>query len=297
MNDSKRRVSKLAVTTLVLACLPFLSKDAGLLGLSAIIIGHIALHNIKKSQGLLTGRGFAIAGLVISYGLLIAAFVFLVLQSKKTSGNTKTVTGQGSGLVKMQKPLPPTKTEDLKQRYQAFAKRNDDPDAKEFEDVVNESLPAIRRVEQLSEDLFEAYGAIDLAAVSRPNLFNKEELITAKEALNRFEEVAFQLKDAGKIHRDAILRSTRERIGIDTASQIAVQTSDNYRKFLSWPNSAIAFAEVAKSHFKAFEETGQIDKELASLMTQMALKYEKIQEGLERESLKQQAKLDDALPR
>ena len=52
----------------------------------AIITGHVARSNIKKSQGRLGGDGFAVAGLVLGYivvllYLLIALFFFGVLAS------------------------------------------------------------------------------------------------------------------------------------------------------------------------------------------------------------------------
>ncbi len=44
--------------------------------LAAIIIGHIAIYEIKNSHGLLKGRGMAIAGLVSGY-LQIVLVIFL----------------------------------------------------------------------------------------------------------------------------------------------------------------------------------------------------------------------------
>jgi peptidyl-prolyl cis-trans isomerase B (cyclophilin B) len=48
-----------------------------LTGIPAIIIGHIAYSNIKKSQDTIRGKGFAIAGLIIGYvGILIFIALF-----------------------------------------------------------------------------------------------------------------------------------------------------------------------------------------------------------------------------
>ena len=53
----------------------------GLPSLIAIITGHIAKSNIKNSNGTLGGSGFATAGLVLGYlvliGYLLVAFVFV----------------------------------------------------------------------------------------------------------------------------------------------------------------------------------------------------------------------------
>ena len=48
------------------------------IGLVGVILGHLALSEIKKSNGYTQGRGLAIAGLIIGY-LQIAAGVALIL--------------------------------------------------------------------------------------------------------------------------------------------------------------------------------------------------------------------------
>ncbi len=52
------------------------------LGIVGIILGHIALGQIKRSNGYEQGRGFALAGLIIGYiwlGLIVIAIVAFVL--------------------------------------------------------------------------------------------------------------------------------------------------------------------------------------------------------------------------
>ena len=44
----------------------------------AVIFGHVALSQIKKSNGTQTGRGFAIAGLILGY-LAIAFFILALI--------------------------------------------------------------------------------------------------------------------------------------------------------------------------------------------------------------------------
>jgi type II secretory pathway pseudopilin PulG len=60
-----RSTSGLAVTSLVLGIFSLFSL--GLTGIPAVICGHIARSNIKKSSGTLSGDGLAIAGLVTGY--------------------------------------------------------------------------------------------------------------------------------------------------------------------------------------------------------------------------------------
>ncbi|HEX4077025.1 MAG TPA: DUF4190 domain-containing protein, partial [Candidatus Acidoferrales bacterium] len=46
---------------------------------AAIILGHVSLSDIKRSAGHLTGRGMAIAGLVLGYaGLFFVPFILII---------------------------------------------------------------------------------------------------------------------------------------------------------------------------------------------------------------------------
>ena len=54
-----------AIASLVLGCLAFLT--CGLTSIPAVICGHIALSQISKAAGRLTGNGMAIAGLITGY--------------------------------------------------------------------------------------------------------------------------------------------------------------------------------------------------------------------------------------
>lgn len=69
------RTNGLAVTSMILGIL-WLCWVGSLL---AVIFGHVGLSQIKKSNGTQTGRGFAIAGLILGYigvaMLLLALFV------------------------------------------------------------------------------------------------------------------------------------------------------------------------------------------------------------------------------
>lgn len=66
------RTNGLAVTSMILGILWI----CWLGSILAVLFGHIGLSQIKKSQGTQTGRGFAIAGLVLGYlgvfGLILA---------------------------------------------------------------------------------------------------------------------------------------------------------------------------------------------------------------------------------
>lgn len=69
------RTSGLAVASLVLGILWILWVGSVL----AVIFGHVALSQIKRSYGALTGRGMAIAGLVLGYlGIATLALVIVL---------------------------------------------------------------------------------------------------------------------------------------------------------------------------------------------------------------------------
>ncbi len=61
------------------------------LGLIGVILGHIALSQINRSNGYEQGRGFAIAGLIIGYAeialglLMVFAFLGLILIAPATT--------------------------------------------------------------------------------------------------------------------------------------------------------------------------------------------------------------------
>lgn len=71
------RTSGLAIWSLVLGivgllCLPLIPA------IIAVICGHKALSAVRRSQGMLTGRGLAIAGLVTGYIGLVASVVLVI---------------------------------------------------------------------------------------------------------------------------------------------------------------------------------------------------------------------------
>lgn len=66
--------SGLAIASLVLGIFLFFP-----LSIPAIVLGHIALSQIKKSAGRIGGRGLAIAGLVLGYlGIALIPFVLII---------------------------------------------------------------------------------------------------------------------------------------------------------------------------------------------------------------------------
>jgi uncharacterized protein DUF4190/uncharacterized protein DUF4339 len=72
--------SGLAITSLICGILGFVTL--GLAGLPAVITGHMGLSAIRRSGGALTGRGMAIAGLIMGYlgfGLIFVAVLASLL--------------------------------------------------------------------------------------------------------------------------------------------------------------------------------------------------------------------------
>lgn len=67
----------LAIASLVCGIVGFVLMGFVVLGVLAIIFGAISLKKIRRSGGFLTGRGMAIAGLVL--GIVALAFIFSLL--------------------------------------------------------------------------------------------------------------------------------------------------------------------------------------------------------------------------
>lgn len=64
-----------AVASLICGILFFFVPTA----IAAIILGHLSLSNIRKAAGRLTGRGMAIAGLVLGYsGIAVIPFILII---------------------------------------------------------------------------------------------------------------------------------------------------------------------------------------------------------------------------
>jgi hypothetical protein len=78
-------VKNCALAIISLACgvsafvfVPFLGA------VTAIITGHLGLHQIKKSDGKLTGKGMATAGLVLGYtqiGMTLLIFILVIVMT------------------------------------------------------------------------------------------------------------------------------------------------------------------------------------------------------------------------
>ena len=49
------------------------------IGIVGVILGHLALNEINKSNGYMQGRGLAIAGLVIGYLQIAAGVIFAII--------------------------------------------------------------------------------------------------------------------------------------------------------------------------------------------------------------------------
>jgi len=64
-----------AIASLVLGILIFIPFSA----IAAIVLGHLALSEIKKSAGRLKGQGLATAGLILGYGEIVMLPVILII--------------------------------------------------------------------------------------------------------------------------------------------------------------------------------------------------------------------------
>lgn len=72
----KPKTSGLAIASLALGILGFCIF--GLPAIIGLVLGIVALHQMKKSKGMLKGQGFAIAGIVISAFVLVVILVIML---------------------------------------------------------------------------------------------------------------------------------------------------------------------------------------------------------------------------
>ena len=74
----RKKTNVLAIVSLVASLVGFVT--AGLGSVAAIVCGHIALRQIKKSKE--TGSGIALAGLIIGYFVVaLVAVLFIIIAS------------------------------------------------------------------------------------------------------------------------------------------------------------------------------------------------------------------------
>jgi len=88
------QTSGFAITALVLGILSLtgaLCCFTGILGIPAVIFGHIARGNIRNSNGQITGDGMALAGLIcgyISIALMGAVFIYAIIAGGFSSSSS-----------------------------------------------------------------------------------------------------------------------------------------------------------------------------------------------------------------
>jgi hypothetical protein len=66
----------LAWLTLPISLLmPFVFCFSGVIGLVAVVTGHVGVRQVAQSAGRMTGRGLAVAGLALGYAMLFVSVV------------------------------------------------------------------------------------------------------------------------------------------------------------------------------------------------------------------------------
>lgn len=91
----KQKTSGLAITSLIFGIIPL----SILTGIPAIIMGHIAMSKIKKSQGTIGGRGMALAGTILGYlsivliPILAGLITPVILKAKKSADRAMLING------------------------------------------------------------------------------------------------------------------------------------------------------------------------------------------------------------
>jgi hypothetical protein len=100
-NDS-RKASRLAITSMVLGICSYVLCLSILTGIPAIICGHGALGKIKRTRARLSGRGMAIAGLVMGYvslGFVLPSIPMILRLSVPTINQAVIMTEQSQSVA------------------------------------------------------------------------------------------------------------------------------------------------------------------------------------------------------
>jgi hypothetical protein len=77
MKDQQAKTAGMARASLVLGILGFIFGP--LTAIPAVICGHMARSKIRESAGTLTGKGLALAGLIIGYIAIALCILFIIL--------------------------------------------------------------------------------------------------------------------------------------------------------------------------------------------------------------------------
>ncbi|MEO6052507.1 MAG: DUF4190 domain-containing protein [Chthoniobacterales bacterium] len=88
MNDLplQKKTSGLAITSLVIGLVSFMC--CGLMGIAAVIFGHVARGKINRSEGAIEGSGLALAGLILGY-INIVIFALAIVWSVKVGSSVQ----------------------------------------------------------------------------------------------------------------------------------------------------------------------------------------------------------------
>ena len=123
-----------AIASLVLGCLGI--PSCGLTAIPAVICGHIALSQIGKSGGRLTGNGMAIGGLVTGY---LTTLLLLVSTIAMLAGMALPVFGEVKDRGNLTKALSNAKQ--IGTACKIYATDNDGKFPPKLEDLVPDYLP------------------------------------------------------------------------------------------------------------------------------------------------------------
>jgi hypothetical protein len=100
--NGSRKASKLAITSMVFGICSYVLCLSILTGIPAIICGHVALGKIKRPKARLSGRGMAIAGLVMGYislGFMLPSIHMILRLSVPTINQAVIVTKQSQSVA------------------------------------------------------------------------------------------------------------------------------------------------------------------------------------------------------
>ena len=232
----------------------------------AVVAGAAARKQLRSPESFERGKRLALAGLILGAVVLVLYLSMMLYLS---------VSGQFSS-AESTRPLPPTRTAEMQQRVEAYAKRSGDAGMAE---VVDSNLEMLKRLEDHSGKMVEAYERLDPEAIFDPASAGAETVEEQIKAVNNLQAVALQYKDTVILFRQKIATDAAEKYaGQPEAIQESLENSRAGMQLAAqWSDTAIAFADAARRLLQSYQDTSFVDQGLLQATAVRAEEYDDAQ--------------------
>ena len=191
------------------------------------------------------------------------------------------------------RPLPPTRLEEMKQRFDAYVQRGGDARAKGLIDLSKE---AMSELESSARRMMEIYSALDSTALNDIKASSSSKVHQLIANFSDFQSAAQIYFDTLKIHRDVMTASINAVDPNLTAGTLA-KTEKNYNLTREWGASAIAAGKASLAYLQPYEKDHTDSTQAFNDMVSTLKHYEELQNTVLSISKANQRKLEKDFPR